>query len=436
MVTHLVIIAILAVVVAFFLSHDKITFIFVEKDAVLNQESQILSEVPNEISSSVFCSFSKLGNQECRFQNLCYYNNQYTYYYGKNSKEVGLQSDSPFLLDLSSVRNHTAKYFQFSNRTMTESMKFHYIRGNTILFHRFNPDNLMHVIHDDLLPYFHTRRKYFYGKEVTAIFMEGREDGPFYDLYTLFMERILTERNLTSMTCFENVIIGVSQEVTWYQYGFHTPQGPINVENYPTNELLSFKDEFMKRLKINIDQSLTISKVVIFKRQDTRRITNMNELVLKLSMRFKAEVTILDLQEDTFEDILTAISNAKLLIGVHGAHLVTSLFLPPGALLMEIYPYGIPSENYTPYKTLVSLIGVQYLAFETESEDLSTYFIDRPPNQGGIAHLPPHQKEEILNTKRVPKHLCCDNPFWLFRIYQDTEVDINRLLLLLRGKIS
>ena len=364
MVTHLVLIAILFGIIAFFFSPGGINFL--KKDVVLDQDSQILSEMLMKISSSVSCTIGKHDNRECRFQNLCFENNQYLYFDGPNSIEEGLPSESPFTLDLSSVRDHNAKYFQFSNRTMKEKMKFHYIRGNSILFHRFNPDNLMHVIHDDLLPYFHTRRKYFDGQEVTAIFMEGRGEGPFYDLYTLFMGRILTERNFTTMTCFENVIIGVSQETTWYQYGFQTPQGPINVENYPKNELLSFKDEFVKWLIINEDESLTPSKIVIFKRQHTRRITNMNEFVLKLSMKFKAEVTILDLQEDTFEDIITTISNAKLLIGVHGAHLVTSLFLPPGALLVEIYPFGIPSENYTPYKTLASLIGVRYLPYETE----------------------------------------------------------------------
>ena len=39
---------------------------------------------------------------------------------------------------------------------------------------------------------------------------------------------------------------------------------------------------------------------------------------------------------------------------------------------------------------------------------------------GGIKHLPKEQQENILNTKTVPQHKCCVDPYWLYRIYQDT----------------
>ena len=31
---------------------------------------------------------------------------------------------------------------------------------------------------------------------------------------------------------------------------------------------------------------------------------------------------------------------------------------------------------------------------------------------------------QIISTHTVPKHVCCLDPFWLFRIYQDTFVDV------------
>jgi hypothetical protein len=57
----------------------------------------------------------------------------------------------------------------------------------------------MHVIHDDLLlPLFYTLRQYFqdfkqqnkaFNMDVQIIFMEAREEGPYFELYKLFSNR-------------------------------------------------------------------------------------------------------------------------------------------------------------------------------------------------------------------------------------------------------
>ena len=36
-------------------------------------------------------------------------------------------------------------------------------------------------------------------------------------------------------------------------------------------------------------------------------------------------------------------------------------------------------------------------------------------------------RELVLNTTTVPRHKCCKSPFWLYRIYQDTIVDIDEV---------
>lgn len=52
---------------------------------------------------------------------------------------------------------------------------------------------------------------------------------------------------------------------------------------------------------------------------------------------------------------------------------------------------------------------------------------ERPPSGGGIKHLPLAEQEKIQNTLTVPPHLCCRDPYWLYRIYQDTRVDLPEL---------
>lgn len=392
--------------------------------------------IPLNFSSSVFCNGDN-DNIECRFENLCFHQDQFWYFHGVDTKEIGLPRALPLKLDLSSVKDHNTKYFNYVNRTSlpltVERVTF--IQKKSILFHRFNPHNLMHVIHDDLFPFHHTKRQYFPRHEVLAVFMEGRDRGPFYDLYKMFMSEIVTKATLGSFTCFENVVIGVSQKVTWYQYGFHKPQGPINIQGYPRDEIQMFKNNFLKQLNIESDDEPP-STIVLFKRYHTRRIVNEMKLIFKLSTNFKCVVTSLDLEEDSMDHIIKTISNARILIGVHGAHLVTSLFLPPNALVVELFPFGIPSENYTPYKTLAELVNVSYIAWENVREEDSFSFPDRPPELGGIIHLSEEKQREIVATKRIKRHLCCDDIFWLFRIFQDIRVDIDSLVLVIKTKLN
>ena len=49
------------------------------------------------------------------------------------------------------------------------------------------------------------------------------------------------------------------------------------------------------------------------------------------------------------------LSAADLAIGMHGSMLIMAMFLKPGSGLLELFPFGVPAENYTPYKTLAQL---------------------------------------------------------------------------------
>jgi len=59
-----------------------------------------------------------------------------------------------------------------------------------------------------------------------------------------------------------------------------------------------------------------------------------------------------------------------------------------------------------------------------------------PPELGGISHLDPDEQDRILHSPEVPLHLCCSDPEWLFRIYQDTVVDIPAVLALTRDAVD
>jgi protein O-mannose beta-1,4-N-acetylglucosaminyltransferase len=70
---------------------------------------------------------------------------------------------------------------------------------------------------------------------------------------------------------------------------------------------------------------------------------------------------------------------------------------------------------------------IAYRSWTNKKEENNYPHPERPPSGGGSVHLPLAEQEKVKNTLTVPPHLCCRDPYWLYRIYQDTRVDISEL---------
>ena len=136
------------------------------------------------------------------------------------------------------------------------------------------PSNIMHAIHDDILPLLHTLREIGldtqeHEKTGEEPVVESRESAPHgpargdphhpvssrSDAVLVFLDRhgrvdatrehlydsvrpsrhlpVLYGTDLSDIpddepVCFLSAHLGVSKATTWYDYGFHQPQGPLN----------------------------------------------------------------------------------------------------------------------------------------------------------------------------------------------------------------
>ncbi|XP_028326532.1 protein O-linked-mannose beta-1,4-N-acetylglucosaminyltransferase 2 [Gouania willdenowi] len=414
-----------------------------------------------EHGTRMVCTGKMHTDRICRFDYLCYCSeaDEFVFLHSNSSVMVpnlGSRRFQPALLDLSSVEDHNTQYFNFLELP-TAALKFMpkpvFVPDVTLILNRFNPDNLMHVFHDDLLPAYYTMKQYLdLDDEARLVFMEGWSEGPHFDLYRLLSNKqpLLKEqlKNFGKLMCFTKSYVGLSKMTTWYQYGFVQPQGPKANILVSGNEIRQFASALMEKMNISRqdrahkDGSAEEEKetekedeyIVVFSRSTTRLILNEAELIMALVQEFQIKVVTVSLEEQSFPSIIQVISGASMLVSMHGAQLVTALFLPRGAVVVELFPFGVNPEQYTPYKTLASLPGmdVHYLSWRNTEEENTVTHPHRPWEQGGIAHLEKEEQERILASKDVPRHLCCRNPEWLFRIYQDTKVDIPSFLEVLR----
>lgn len=288
-----------------------------------------------------------------------------------------------------------------------------------------------------------------------------------------------------AFVCWEDVVVGNRKDLAWYQYGYGKAQGPItghNVTGYRLREAAAFalaqlglsewdeqyQLEFLravekrKKTAMAIHQGNSIDEaddgraerrkdeniieipkregacIAIFSRLSTRLILNEPELARHLTAEFGLPICWVRLEKHTIPELIGILSRAPMAFGMHGSLLVLAMFMPPGAVLIEGYPYGVPAENYTPYRTMTQLRGMRmtYRSWTASSSKDVVGHPERSAREGGIRHLNHTMQQFILQSSTIPTHPCCDNPHWLYRIFQDTRVNPRQIVGLFREALS
>ena len=127
--------------------------------------------------------------------------------------------------------------------------------------------------------------------------------------------------------------------------------------------------------------------VAMRKQSESRRLNNAKELLVALeSFGFDAElVTFGDL---SFADQLKIISDAAVLVGVTGSDLVSLVFLPTNAAIIEIFPVAQGEQVFTPELWhLAQMSGKQHLKYVSPYN--STLMVDG--NGQATGDRPVHQ---------------------------------------------
>ncbi|XP_046550146.1 protein O-linked-mannose beta-1,4-N-acetylglucosaminyltransferase 2-like [Haliotis rubra] len=174
----------------------------------------------------LWCSGHDKSSRICKFENLCYHpqKEDFVFLHGPGSFIEGADMKSVHhgLLDLSSVQGHTTHVLRAVDAPsrILRDTGVHWVEEETLVFSRFKPDNIMHVIHDDILPLHYTLQLVSLGKnssshQVQLVVLDGWEMGEFESIYSLFTPyEILTKDKINilgGMVCFRNGHIGISK---------------------------------------------------------------------------------------------------------------------------------------------------------------------------------------------------------------------------------
>ncbi|KAK6623961.1 hypothetical protein RUM44_010817 [Polyplax serrata] len=366
------------------------------------------------------------------------------FFLGKGTVIKGLENYSELQkIQLSSIVNHNQFFANISvldyrNYKLPQDIN---IEKKVFLFSRFKPNNIMHLFHDDLFPLFLTFEYLCFGDSdcidsFTLVFHDSHSPGPYSEVYKLFTKQTpiflnVQQTNENKILCFKEMVTGLVQDGIFFQYGFNRPHGPVH------NPMLNYYDikrfsNFIKKKVIVGDATINKADIVIISRKKTRRILNIGRVVKIATDTYKTifavndpKVVVFDLGSSTVPKVLELISNCKLLIGIHGAEMIFSIFSKSELIVVELFPFGIQPEYVSFLKPISELQNSQliYFSWKNKNKNNSVAHPDAHPLFGGINHLNENAQRQIKSTQVVPPVECCNNPIYMYHMYQDTLVD-------------
>jgi protein O-mannose beta-1,4-N-acetylglucosaminyltransferase len=369
-----------------------------------------------------------------------------------NSILSGVRNTSDLkTIDLSSIKNHNG----FIMKLMVVTSENAILKRNRItiahgfILWRFKWDNIMHVIHDDLLPLYTTYENICTGNVDKCVskyqlaFADEGELGPLSEWYNIFSRSeptILHRGGINNIICFEEGQTGLISDSVWFQYGFGIPQGPIADTQINGNKLRRFSEFVIHKFKIPMSQNSKSTNVMFFSRKINRKVLNEStvlkaiEDVYRNIFRSSSKLRIfnMDLATNDTRNILSCLLQSQIVVGMHGSAMILTIFLKPGSVIIELFPFGINPQYVSAVKAICDLpdTGLIYNSWINSEVENTVTHSDAPPLLGGISHLSAAEQEQIKSISEIPAVECCHNPAYLYRMFQDTVVgrDINVVL--------
>ncbi|XP_071444089.1 protein O-linked-mannose beta-1,4-N-acetylglucosaminyltransferase 2-like [Hetaerina americana] len=442
--------------------------------------------------SSVWCKLDPHDNSHktCTFSNLCWVpsEEQFIFLLGEESILHGVADWRDLsILELSSVAGHNRFFLKIAVVGLPiseQSPLFHHtiIKENEWVYFlwRFKPDNIMHIVHDDLIPLYYAYEELCAGKvqdcveKYKLIFVDDVNNDFAFDLYQMFSRKspesgysedeklLFLKDNWKSYNnttiCFAHASIGLPRVTSWFQYGFGKPQGAIEGSSISTSVIKRFTKFLLKQMEISVPDKVGAhsyennhlpQRALYISRSVNRRILNEMDVISTtkdIYSLFKKDKS--HLQVDYFnpapnssssglKEMLTVITQQslpKLVFGMHSAALTVAAVVCLGMTaedtdlsFLELFPLGINPVAVSPLKALFNVIMPQnsnHIFYEdwvnvNASNSVLPRVDSDPLVGGGDLCL------ELDLSSVLPAVECCHNKDYLCRMFQNTIVDTN-----------
>lgn len=254
------------------------------------------------------------------------------------------------------------------------------IKEWTIAVKRYEYVNLYHTMTDFYNAFLVYKAFNMSLGNITILWIDGHPSGTLDSTWETLFGHVLRAGYIAQPSKFNQMIWGIM--------GYDSLLSQFERENVPYLE--EFRDFFLTRHAVSTKTELNCTnlKMMFLWRRDyvahprnpsgsvSRKIANEDELLEKTKKRFPHDnVTGLQIDKLNMQDQLKVIANVDILIGMHGAGLTHTLFLPQHAGLIELYPTYWSNAN-THFKSMARWRNLHYLTWNNidRSKELQNQF--------------------------------------------------------------
>ncbi|XP_046382192.2 beta-1,2-xylosyltransferase RCN11-like [Haliotis rufescens] len=264
------------------------------------------------------------------------------------------------------------------------------VKGMTLAVMRYEYVNLYHTMTDFYNAFLMMLVFDQHPDNMTVLWVDAHPQGGLDETWNVLFGETKRAGLLEAPTQFDDMVWGIM--------GYNSP---LNFHYTPFVPYLGlFREFFLSRHKVKTSKQLNCHKlnVMFIWRRDyvahprnpkgllKRKITNEDEIIANLNTILPGhKVTGVQLDMLPMKQQLELISNTDILLGMHGAGMSHTLFLPKHAGVLEFYPIYWSQANQH-FRAMASWRGLPYQTWQNydgphEKENYFTYIPPKTVNQ-------------------------------------------------------
>ncbi|KAL8239211.1 hypothetical protein R6Q59_015778 [Mikania micrantha] len=238
--------------------------------------------------------------------------------------------------------------------------------------------NLFHEFNENIIPLFITTR--LFKSRVHFVVVDYKSS--FINKYRRVFARlsdhpIINTAEDSTVHCFPAAVTGLK----YHQFlGVNTSENPNGYYS-----MLDFRQFIMQTYKLKHKTVFDMPNppvLLLISRQRTRRFMNQPEMVKMMKkLGFNVIIASSDKLMSNIEKFSHVINSCSVMVGAHGAGLANELFLPHGAVMIQVRPLGFQWGTDSFYSEPGPGMGLKYLEYRIEPEESSlaeVYGLDHP----------------------------------------------------------
>ncbi|XP_070191928.1 uncharacterized protein [Littorina saxatilis] len=275
------------------------------------------------------------------------------------------------------------------------------VRGLTIAVQRYEYVNLYHTMTDFFNAFLTMIMFNQHPDDVTILWVDAHPQGGLDDVWDTLFGKVIRAGRLPSKTRFNSM--------AWAAMGYNSP---LNEHSRPSVSYLEeFRHFFLSRYGVDGTRKANCSSLnflFIWRRDYTahprnkggsisRKVDNEDQLMNAVRDVIAPGDNLHGLQLDalSMQEQLQLIAGTDVLVGMHGAGLSHTLFLPPHGGLLELYPTYWPQANRH-FRAMAGWRGLHYQTWQNHDS--------RNEKENHRTYIPPEVVVKMV--KEIRKNIC------------------------------